>query len=143
MKFTAKDKIKAIDYLNKLIETNSNFEIIKKLNVRSLPQNAYLHLILNWFAIETGYSLDYVKQELFKKEVNKDIFYVDLFNEKSGACYYEWRSTSKLDKLEMTKAIQKFRTYASIEAGIYLPEAGENEFLIHIQNEIEKHREYL
>jgi hypothetical protein len=143
MIFQPKDKDKALIYINKLIDLNHNFEIITKYKNRSLQQNKYLHLILTWFCIESGYSLDYVKQELFKKEVNKDIFYIDLVNPKTDALYYEYRSTSKLDAKEMTDAIQRFRIYASREAGIYLPDANEFDFLTHIQNEIERYKEYL
>lgn len=43
----------------------------------------------------------------------------------------------------MTTAIQRFRNWSSMEAGIYLPEPSDQEFLDHIQNEIERHKEYL
>jgi len=45
---------------------------------RSLNQNKYLHLILTWFAMETGYSMNFVKVEYFKKLCNPDIFCVEM-----------------------------------------------------------------
>ena len=43
----------------------------------------------------------------------------------------------------MTTAIERFRNYASKEAGIYLPEPGELAMLQQIENEIKKNEQYL
>jgi len=143
MKFSSNDKAKAINYLQKLFDLKANFEIKRLLPARTNQQNRYLHLILNWFAIESGYDLYYVKQILFKQIVNTDIFYRESTNKKTGEIYSYYRSTANLDTKETVESIQKFRIYSSREADIYLPDAGENEFLIHIQNEIEKYNQYL
>ena len=44
---------------------------------------------------------------------------------------------------EMTLAIERFRDWASQEAGIYLPEPHETEMLEQIEIEIKKHERYL
>ncbi len=72
MIFQPKDETKAIDYVKKLIGLGHNFEIITKYKNRSLPQNAYLHLILSKFSIEFGYELEYTKQEILNgKSIKK------------------------------------------------------------------------
>jgi len=58
---------------NKLIEQKRTVEL-KEVTTRSLRQNNYLHLILTAFAIETGYSVECVKQNFFKMKCNEFIF---------------------------------------------------------------------
>lgn len=105
---------------------------LKKKVKRSTSQNSYLHLILGWFAMETGYTLDEAKQ-LYKK-IRSDIFVY----EKNGKEFI--RSSADLDSHEMTVTIESFRTYSSAEAGIYLPEAGEHLFLQEIELEISRNK---
>ncbi|MBS9774729.1 MAG: hypothetical protein KGV59_06195 [Tenacibaculum sp.] len=109
------------------------FELKEKRFNRTLKQNKYLHLILGWFAWEYGETMEYIKQEVFKKVVNAEIFKSEYVNKKTGEIRDSWRSTAELDSKEMTIAIDRFRDYASKEAGIYLPQPDD---LIHL-NEIE------
>ena len=62
---------------------------------------------------------------------------------KKGKIIKTLRSSSELSTGEMTLAIERFRNYSSAQAGIYLPSPNENEFLLHIQQEIEKDKEFL
>ncbi len=127
----------------KLIELGSFVEL-KKINpVRTNRQNRYLHLILSYFACEYGETMAYVKQEIFKKVVNPVIFKTEFVNKKTGEAREDWRSTADLDTGETTSAIDRFRNYASKEAGIYLPEPDEDEFLKHCEIEIERNKLYL
>ena len=142
MIFTSNQKTQALAYLEILIENKSVFEIIKKNPKRSLSQNSYLHLILSHFSIEFGYDLEYTKQELFKGIVNKDLFLVVSENKITEVFYEYYRSSTKLDSKEMTIAIDRFRDY-SASNGLYLPAPDEYEFLISIQNNIEKYKQYL
>ena len=41
---------------------------------RSSQSNRYLHLILSYLAIETGNTLDYVKEVFYKRTANKELF---------------------------------------------------------------------
>ena len=103
-----------------LILNKKLFELTQKRERRSVSQNSYLHLIFSWFAMQTGYTIEEVKQELFKRHVNKQIF---CDGKKDGVVeIVKWRSTSSLDTKEMTMAIDRFRDFSSKEAGIYLPE---------------------
>jgi hypothetical protein len=129
--------------LEKLIENQSKFELTEKKPVRSVSQNAYLHLIIGWFAIEYGETIDYVKRMIFKKQVNADIFIYERENVKNGDKRNELKSSADLDSREMTTAIDRFRSYSNKEAGIYLPEAGEMDFLNEIKTQIENNKNYL
>lgn len=137
------DRHRAQERLKWLISKGKRFEIKEKRAKRSLPQNNYLHLILSWYAIEYGETLEYIKQEVFKKYVNAQIFKTEHINKKTGESRDDWRSTAELDTQEMTLAIDRFRDYASKEAGIYLPEPKDMALLNHIEKEIEKFKTYI
>ena len=130
------------EYVNKLCEQKAIVELKKKLPNRSTQQNRYFYLILSWFACETGYSVDEIKVDIFKRICNKEIFerYRD---NKHGEKIKYLRSSSDLDTLEMTTAIDRFRNYASAQAGIYLPSPNESQFLTYIEQEIERNKEFI
>jgi hypothetical protein len=132
---------KAIEKLKHFISKGQTFELKAKYPKRSISQNSYLHLILSAFAIETGYTLEEVKQDIFKKIVNPDIFYV---GEASGpiqeVVIERWKSSASLNTQEMTLAIDRFRNFASMELGIYLPEPTDLVMLHQIEQEISKHK---
>ena len=97
-----------------------------------------MHLILSWFGVETGYTLEEVKQDIFKKHLNPTLFYEGEFE---GIVKIErWRSTANLGTAEMTLAIDRFRNFASNELGIYLPEPNDLVLLQEIENELSKHK---
>jgi len=137
------DQQRAKERLEWLIKKGKRFELKEKRERRSLSQNNYLHLILSWYAIEYGETLEYVKQEVFKKQVNKAIFQTEHINKKTGEIRVDWRSTSELNTAELTTAIDRFRDYSSKEAGIYLPEPKDLAMLNQIETEIEKFKTYL
>lgn len=123
-----------------LLKNQKTFELTEKRQKRSVSQNAYLHLILSWYALEYGETLEYIKQEVFKKQINKDLFETEYINEKTGEIRTDWKSTSNLDSKQMTVAIDRFRDYASKEAGIYLPEPKDMAMLQEIENQIRNNR---
>lgn len=119
-----------------LIDNRKVFELTQKREKRTVSQNSYLHLILAYFGLQTGYTLQEVKQDIFKKVINQDLFYD---GEKTGiVSIQQWRSTSDLNTKEMTLAINKFRDFASKEAGIYLPEPKDLAILQDIEIELSK-----
>lgn len=132
--------IQAETYFKKLKESACVIELKKKVR-RSLRQNRYLHLILSWFAIESGYKLEDVKREYFKKLCNPGIF----LKEQSGNLgeITSIRSSADLDSGELSIAINRFRDWSATEAGIYLPEANEDKFLEHIEIEISRNKRYI
>ncbi|MDB0600292.1 hypothetical protein PL373_13330 [Tenacibaculum maritimum] len=122
---------------NSLIEGKKRFELTEKKGNKTPNQNRYLHLILGFFALESGYTMDYVKREFFKIECNLEIFKVvqnGIFGEVEGL-----RSWANLDTREAALSITRFRNWSSNTAGIYLPEANEIEFLKSIEEQLSKY----
>lgn len=130
------------NHAKKCLDKSYVVTLTRKFPQRSLKQNNYLYLILSYFAAESGYSIDEVKIDYFKKTCNPDIFYRERENKRGTKIKY-LRSTADLDSGEMTLAIHRFRLWSEFEAGIYLPSAEDGEFLIHCEKEVERNKEYL
>lgn len=110
---------------------------------RSLSQNAYLHLLLGEFAMQTGNRLYYVKREYFKRECNAELFVrseVDKLTKKEVEVL---RSSRDLDTGEMTTAIERFRNWAAEVAGIDLPDAEDRAWLDYIGREMQHQKVWL
>lgn len=132
MIYNAKNNIEAqsaTKRLNWLIEKGKKFELTEKRGIRTLSQNRYLHLLIKWFSLETGYKPGEAKQ-MFKRLSEHDIYYE---YQNKGETFK--RGTSDANTKETAIAIERFRNYSNDEAGIYLPEANEKEWLEHIQKE--------
>lgn len=130
------------EYVNAQYKKGGIVEVIRKNPKRSLAQNAYLHLILGLYASEFGMTLDEVKYDIFKKEVNSEIFSRKRVNRRGEEVTY-MRSSTDLDKAEMTMAIEKFRNYSSAVAGLYIPAPEEHQALIYAQQQVEKYKEFI
>lgn len=127
---------------NHLYKQGGVVELTAKKGRRTIPQNAYLHLILGWFAIENGNTLDFVKKEYFKRYINPNIFVVEIEDKYLGRIKV-LRSSRDLTSAEMTTAIERFRNWASAEAGIYLPSPDEQSLLQYIEKESLRYKDYL
>lgn len=111
---------------------------------RTLNQNAYLHVLIEYFAAVYGEDPAYVKEEYFKCLVNPEIFiiggHVDKFTgQKRCVC----RSTADLTTEEMSVCIDRFRNWSAKEAEIYLPTAEEGAFLRQCEIEIAKSKRFV
>ena len=113
---------KAQKYFDKLVAKKCRFELREIKENRSNPQNRYFHLLCKYFSQETGFEIPEVKS-LIKRTVCPDIFTISksLYNGNQGSTFLFERSTASLDSAEMTKVIDRFRRWASEDAGIYLP----------------------
>lgn len=109
---------------------------------RTSAQNRYLHLILGWFAVEYGETVQYVKEEYFKRLVNADLFVVRRQDRWMGEVTV-LRSTRDLTTSELSQAVDRFRDWSSREAGIYLPEANEDGMLRAIEVEVNRMSRYI
>lgn len=127
---------------NALYKQGGVVDLTAKKEQRTIPQNRYLHLILGWFAIETGNTLGFVKQEYFKRHINPDLFVVEIDDKHLGKVSV-LRSSRDLNTAEMTTAIERFRNWSSAEAGVYLPSPDEQAFLQSIEIEMLRQKEYL
>lgn len=86
---------------------------------RSTAANNYLHCLLGVVAMYIGESLEYVKQEIYKRMVNPEIYVVEKDNKALGHIV-TLRSSRDLNKEEMSLSIDRFRKWAA-EQGIYTP----------------------
>jgi hypothetical protein len=132
---------RAIEKLKYFISEGKIFELKAKRERRTISQNSYLHLLFSWFALETGYTTDEVKQEIFKKIVNPNTFYEGEFGR--FIKIERWRSTASLNTEEMSLCINRFRDYASKEAGIYLPEPTDLVMIRQLEIEVTNNQQYL
>lgn len=113
-----------------LIENGRTFELTEKKKKRTYKQNRYLHLLLGFFGLEFGYTLNEAKMlykkvnlEIYKYTKNKETFL---------------RSSAELNTEQMSVSIERFRNYSN-DAGLYLPEANEVNYLNHIEEELNKY----
>lgn len=134
------EKEQAITRFNYLLENKKKIELKVKNPKRSISQNSYLHLILSAFGLEFGYTLEEVKQEIFKKEVNPEIFY----DGEAGKLkkIERFRSSSDLDSKEMTIAIERFLNY-SAKHGYRLPEPKDLIWIEELEKQVNNAKQYL
>lgn len=118
-------------------------ELTEKKPRRTHPQNAYLHLLLGEFAMQTGNTLQWVKQEYYKRHCNAEMFVRKRTDKLTGKEIEVLRSSSDLDTGEMTVAIDRFKQWAAVECGIDLPDAEDKEWLGYIEREIQHMKEWL
>lgn len=136
------DRKKFKEACNQMVLKNEYVELKKKNTQRSLAQNSYLHCLLGYFASEFGYTLEEVKFDIFKKICNRDIFERKRLNRRGQVVTYI-RSSTELDKAEMTTAIERFRNYSSAQCGLYLPTPHEGEMLFFAQQQTEQYKEFV
>lgn len=138
------DKANFLLRANKLAESGKIVELTEKKPRRSLPQNKYLHVILAYFGAQTGNTLEWVKNQYYKKLVNPDLFIREKEDKYLGRIKV-LRSSADLDTSEFSLSIERFRNWAAQEAGIYIPSADEAILIqqMEIEIEIERNKEYL
>jgi len=137
------EKQNAIERFKYLIGKEKRIELTEKKKKRSIAQNSYEHLLFNYFGLHFGYTLQEVKQNIFKKVVNPDIFY-EGEEEYFGEKVEKWRSTADLKTDENSLAISRFLDF-SAQQGFPLPEPKDLVWLETIENELSKHtsKQYL
>ena len=118
----------AKEKLQHLIKKGAKIELTEKRGRRTLSQNAYLHLILSWWGLSHGYTLEESKQ--YFKDLNRNYYYY----EKKGKTFI--KSTSGVNTKELTIHIEQFRDW-SAENGLYIPAPNEQHQIESIQNQLE------
>ena len=136
------DKANFLLRAKKLAERGVIVDLTEKKPRRSLPQNKYLHVILAYFGAQTGNTLEWVKQQYYKKLVNLDLFIREKEDKYLGRIKV-LRSSADLDTAEMSLSIERFRNWAAQEAGIYIPSADEAILIQQREREIERNKEHL
>lgn len=118
------------------LTVKKNVVEIKRINPnRTLSQNSYLHLILGYYGLQVGYTLEEAKI-VYKRDINPDIYVYEKNKKKF------MRSSADLDVEEMAKTIDRLHQYAAAQ-GFPLPLATDQEWLRQIENEIERSQGYL
>lgn len=128
--------------LEKLIRERKVFDLTEKKPQRSLSANAYLHVILSYFACQTGNTMEWVKREYYKKLVNPSLFIREREDQFLGKVKY-LRSSADLDTGEFSLSVDRFRSWSSETAGIYLPSPDESRLISLMEMEIERNKSYL
>ena len=128
--------------LEHLISRQCTAELTEKKPKRTLSQNSYFHLLLGYFASQTGNTLEWVKQQYYKKLCNPDLFIGEKEDRFLGRIKYV-RSSADLRTDEMNLSIERFRNWSASEAGIYLPEPTNEAEIRALQVEVERYKTYL
>ena len=136
------DKANFLLRAKKLVESGVIVDLTEKKPRRSLPQNKYLHVILAYFGTQTGNTLEWVKQQYYKKLVNPDLFIREKEDKYLGRIKV-LRSSADLDTSEFSLSIERFRNWAAQEAGIYIQSADEAILIQQMEIEIERNKEFL
>lgn len=124
-----------------LLEKRRVVELTEK-TVRTLPQNSYLHMILTVFALEYGEGVEYVKQNIFKRHVNPDIFLIKKHDKLLGEIEV-LKSSADVSKEDMSTSIERFKNFSAKEVGVKLPDAFSFEERVELMRQMEIHKNYL
>lgn len=136
------DKANFLLRAKKLAESGKIIEMSEKKPRRSLPQNKYLHVILAYFGTQTGNTLEWVKQQYYKKLVNPDLFIREKEDKYLGKIKV-LRSSADLDTSEFSLSIERFRNWAAQEANIYIPSSDEAILIQQMEICIERDKNFL
>ena len=138
------EKEKFKEYCSEQYKKGGIVEVKRKHPQRSIAQNAYLHVVIAYWASEYGCTMEEAKVRFFKELVNPDIFWTEMTNRR-GMKIKRLKSSSELDKAEMTIAIERFRNWASQneELPVYIPAPHEQEALVYAMQRIENCKEHL
>lgn len=125
------ERKEARDCFVKLMENDKQpvIEIIKVSPKRSLNQNSYLHLLIGYFGLHFGYTMEEAKQVY--KNMSREIYTY----KKNDAIFI--RSSADLSTEEMAKTIDTFMK-VSAENGCPLPPATDEGWLREISNQNER-----
>lgn len=125
----------AIKFIHDCFARDKTIEIKVVRPKRSLRANAYLHLLLQIFGSEFGYSLAEAKT-IYKRDVAPNI-YVYYKNDMPFI-----RSSADLTSKEISDSIEQLKKY-SAENGLVLPEPNDEEKLRYYEKQIQSNERYL
>jgi len=109
---------------------------VEDLEPKSLSQNAYIHLLFEWVALNTGYRKEWVKQYLFKQIVNPQIFVIEFVNEQNGEICNFIRSWASVTKEEADISISRFIDHCTQNGDLQIPTQFNKADISYIQDEI-------
>ena len=121
---------------------NNKFVDMTDLTKRSVNFNSYMHLCLAAYAMYAGYSLNHVKQKIFKVIINPDTFVVQSANTETGEMYEEVRSTKELSTEELLLCMFNLKVHCD-KVGFRLPEREDLMYLREIEEAAEQQKQFL
>ena len=125
---------------NALLQKGAYVELIDKSG-RTKRQNSYEHLLCGIVAIEMGETLDYVKENYFKRLINPDIFVYRRHDPFMGEIEDTY-STREISKEQTSIAIDRFKRWMA-EQGIYAPSPLDEARLMDIEIEMGRMERYI
>lgn len=135
------DRGRFLDKARRLAEEGKIVELTEKAQ-RTISQNSYLHLLIGIVATVVGTTLEDAKETYYKRIANPSIFVRKRFDKVLKIERDYLRSSSRLNKDEMSESISRFKIWAS-QNGIYLPEPDERDALASAEVEINKYQQFL
>ena len=128
------DRQNAISKVKSLLDKKAVIEVIEKREIRTIKQNAYLHVVFSLFALNFGYTLSESKH-LLKASCDFMIY------EKKKRMFV--KSTSMMSKKDIGEFIEWIRN-VSAKQGYYIPTADEYiKEQTRFNREIQQNKEYL
>lgn len=131
------------DRLRQLLDKQTGHVELRELRpLRTLSQNAYLHTLIAYLALQLGEQPADVKREYYKLAANPQTFVLTRPSPITGRPVLRLRSTAALTTGEMTLTIERFRDWAARTAGIYLPSPDEHRRLQDIELQLSRAPRY-
>lgn len=112
------DQQKALEYLSKLIESESKCEVKKIHPKRTISANNYLHVLLSIWGNHHGYTLDEAKDLIKYKLGYSYIKETEINGVLIKSAHYA--KTSEMDSAELAEFTDKFRTWSQATCNYYL-----------------------
>lgn len=104
-------------------------EINSRRKPRSLPQNAYLHMVLQMIADETGNSLEVIKSTLKSMYAKKPLLDKEgepIYDKETGETVNYIQDTRDMSTIEAMEFTENVRMFAQEFCGMIIPLPGEN-----------------
>ena len=109
---------RAKTYLNRLIEKRVKVDISQKRDKRTLSQNSLFHA---WVRVLQEH-IGEVSFEDCKRDIKRTILGVrEVINRFTGEVGTEDYKTSEMDTKQLSDFMEKFKSWADVEFGCYLP----------------------
>jgi hypothetical protein len=112
--------IKKYDARTKKLKDEKALVDLTNKSKRSLPQNALLHVWLMHIANESGNSIEKIKVDVYKKDLNKDLYPPIIVEGKYGN-EEKFRSSTTLTKDEMSLSMKRLNDWHYKMEGYDLP----------------------
>lgn len=142
MKYNCADKAQkraAMSYFMTLVGRRQLVEVKKLTGQRTGRQNRYLHVLINAFGANFGMNAEQAKT-YYKRDLNADlyVFTQDVFGRPQKFLH----SSADLSIEDMALSITRLKQF-SADQGYPLPDADDSEWLMQLENELERQKQFM